>query len=84
MGSYSFPTQVKIVCATMAIHNFIRRTSISDPDFRHHEREDILYFDDGDVALEASTLPSSLASSSDMAYLLDFIRDQIIYYTQEH
>ena len=77
MRSYDFPTQVKIVCATMAIHNFIRRTSISDRDFLADSDADDDGNDDGDEEFSAPPL----TTSSDMASIHDFIRDQIVFYS---
>ena len=80
MRSYDFPTQVKIVCATMVIHNFIRRTSISDRDFLADSDADDDGNDDGDEEFSAPPL----TTSSDMTSLRDFIRDQIVYYSRVH
>ena len=38
MRSYNYETQVKIVYATMALHDFIRRNSDSDSNFGQAER----------------------------------------------
>ena len=36
--NYSWATQVKLVCATMAIHNFIRRSEFRDIAFYSYDR----------------------------------------------
>ncbi|KAL7228037.1 hypothetical protein ACSBR1_022833 [Camellia fascicularis] len=36
--NYKWPTQVKLVCATMAIHNFIRRSQFRDIAFESYDR----------------------------------------------
>ncbi|CAL5420723.1 unnamed protein product [Camellia sinensis] len=36
--NYKWPTQVKLVCATMAIHNFIRRSKLRDIAFDSYDR----------------------------------------------
>ncbi|XP_028798545.1 uncharacterized protein LOC114753995 [Neltuma alba] len=84
MPSYDFPTQVQIVCATMAIHNFIRSTSISDPGFIQFEQEGSYAEENNDDdGVGSSHIPSSIESSSHMARLRDSIRDQIIHYIRE-
>ena len=80
MRSYDYPTQVKIVCATMAIHNFIRRTSISDRDFFPDEHEGDSSDDGSDDGNEDFSA-TPLTTSSDMASVRDFIRDQIVLYS---
>ncbi|XP_028790499.1 uncharacterized protein LOC114746446 [Neltuma alba] len=83
MPSYDFATQVQIVCATMAIHNFIRSTSISDPGFIQFEQEGSYAEENDDDGVGSSHIPSSVDSSSHMVRLRDSIRDQIIHYIQE-
>ncbi|XP_028754585.1 uncharacterized protein LOC114714064 [Neltuma alba] len=84
MPSYDFPTQVQIVCATMAIHNFIRSISISDPGFIQFEQEGSYAEENNDDdGLGSSHIPSSIESSSHMARLRDSIRDQIAHYIRE-
>ena len=82
MRSYDYPTQVKIVCATMTIHNFIRRTSISDRDFFQHEQGGDNFSGDSGDDDEFLATPST-SSSSDMTRIRDSIRDQIIYYSRD-
>ena len=72
-----FDTQVRIVCATVTIHNFIRRASISDCDFLADSDANDDGNDDGDEEFSAPPL----TTSSDMASIRDFIRDQIVYYS---
>ena len=42
MRKFEFSTQVRLVCATMAIHNFIRRNSRSDTHFEDAEKESLI------------------------------------------
>ena len=49
MRSYNYETQVKIVCATMALHNFIRRNSDSDSNFGQAEEGNIGDVDNNSV-----------------------------------
>ncbi|XP_054801614.1 uncharacterized protein LOC129305674 [Prosopis cineraria] len=84
MPNYDYDTQVQIVVATMAIHNFIRKQSDSDYEFMRHETEDHIEHEDNDHVDDYSSLPSSTTSSSDMAHLRDVIRDQIVYYLPSH
>ncbi|XP_054785934.1 uncharacterized protein LOC129292401 [Prosopis cineraria] len=63
MPSYPFVQQVHIVGATMAIHNFIRRKSVIDSDFRHFEDENMVNtIDDTDEPAFLSTIPSAISS----------------------
>ena len=41
MAPYSYRTQVHIVVACMAIHNFLRRVSLNDPLFQIYEDDDV-------------------------------------------
>lgn len=77
MPSYDFETQVKIVCATMAIHNFIRTTSITDPGFVQLEEEGT-YAEEDDDGVGFSRIHSSIQSSSYMAQVRDSIRDELV------
>ena len=58
MHSYSFETQVHIVCTIMAIHNLIRRYSQTDTNFVQAEQENM-----GD---EDNSNPLDVASSSNI------------------
>ena len=65
----------------MAIHNFIRRTSISDRDFlADSDADDDGNDDDDDEEFSAPPLTTSF----DMASIRDFIRDRIVYYSRVH
>ncbi|XP_057426609.1 uncharacterized protein LOC130720044 [Lotus japonicus] len=82
MPKYKIETQVQLVCATMAIHNFIRRHSEMDIDFNHYEDENIIVDTNGpnqhgDVNLESSPV-LSISSSPEMDHVRDTIRDQIV------
>ena len=46
MHKYEFSTQVRLVCATMAIHNFIRRNSQSDTRFKEADEDESLIDED--------------------------------------
>ena len=66
----------------MAIHNFIRRNTKIDADFRHYEDENILHtdaenHDDNNVDLDASSSFNTI-SSTEMDHVRDSIQDQII------
>ncbi|KAK4258761.1 hypothetical protein QN277_005173 [Acacia crassicarpa] len=75
MPSYKFRTQVRIVCATMAIHNFIRRYSQNDVKFDQLEEGNMSDSEEDNNDDEAS---SSLLSSTRMNRLRDEIRNQLV------
>ncbi|XP_057443249.1 uncharacterized protein LOC130735170 [Lotus japonicus] len=82
MPKYKIETQVQLVCATMAIHNFIRRHADMDIDFNRYEDENIIVGTDdhnqlGDVNSESSSV-LSISSSPEMDHVRDIIRDQIV------
>ena len=82
MPKFKFETQVQIVGATMAIHNFIRRNTETDVDFRRYEDENILHTNaenhhDNHVELDASS-SLNIVSSIEMDCICDSIRDQIV------
>nr|KYP51549.1 hypothetical protein KK1_026577 [Cajanus cajan] len=68
MPNYKLETQVQIVCATMTLHNFIRRNAESDVDFSRYEDENIiLELDDnyhGTVNLEQNQVLNVISSST--------------------
>ena len=74
MRIYDYSTQVKIVCATMTIYNFIIRTSISNSDFFPDEQEGGASNDGSDEGDEEflGTLLSTF--SSDTKCLSDFYK----------
>lgn len=78
MPSFKFNTQVKVVCATMMIHNFIRRNSVSDIDFQHAEKNDIAPEDLDSHDSVARCSDVDLVSSEEMSCLRDSIRDEIV------
>ena len=79
MPNFKYMTQVEIVCATMAIHNFIRRNSISDIEFCRAEEYDNSMVEDLDNDGNLNTcLDVDLTSSAEMDYVRDRIRDEIV------
>ena len=81
MPKFKFETQVHIVCATMAIHNFIRRNTQTDDEFSRYEDESILDINDGSVDEHVDLDPSlslNTISSTEMDHVRDSIRDQLI------
>ncbi|XP_028752044.1 uncharacterized protein LOC114711787 [Neltuma alba] len=76
MPRFKFQAQVRIVCATMAVHNFIRQNSPTDDRFIQAERGSIIDEDNNHPAGEASS--SSLISATQMNRVRDSIRDQIV------
>ena len=65
-------TQVEIVCATMAIHNFIRRNSVSDIEFYCAEKYDNTMAKDLDNDGNLNTcFDVDLTSSTEMDYVRD-------------
>ena len=78
MKAYSFETQVHIVCATMAIHNLIRRNSQTNVDFQQAEQGNIRGEGNNDQGHVAFTSTISRLSSTQMNHIRDSIRDQIV------
>ena len=77
MRKYNYKTQVHLVCATMTIHNFIRRNSRKDIHFRAAEDGSPPNEDNGHEVQERSSA-NVTASSPEMNYLRDAIRDNIV------
>ncbi|XP_045802374.1 uncharacterized protein LOC123895954 [Trifolium pratense] len=80
MPKFKYETQVQIVVATMAIHNFIRRTAEVDSDFNLYEDENTVIHHD-EIHRSNNLDPSqvfNVASSSEMDHVRDLIRNQII------
>ncbi|CAJ2645509.1 unnamed protein product [Trifolium pratense] len=80
MPKFKYETQVQIVVATMAIHNFIRRTAEVDADFNLYEDENTIIHDDENHRsnnLDPSQI-FNVASLSEMDHARDLIRNQII------
>ena len=79
MPNFKYITQVEIGCATMAIHNFIRRNNVSDIEFRHAEEYDNTMAEDLDNDGELNTcFDVDLTSSTKMDYVRDRIRDELV------
>ncbi|KAL4313864.1 hypothetical protein AHAS_Ahas15G0027700 [Arachis hypogaea] len=82
MPKFKIETKVQIVCATMAIHNFIRRHSETDTEFNQYEHANILDGEDNSYVGESSDQTLTISSSAEMDRVRDSIRDQIINYMQ--
>ena len=82
MPKFKIETQVQIVCATMAIHNFIRRHSETDTEFNQYEHANILDGEDSSYVGESSDQTLTISSSTEMDRVRDSIRDQIINHMQ--
>ncbi|XP_024641527.2 uncharacterized protein [Medicago truncatula] len=82
MPKFKYETQVHIVVATMAIHNFIRRSAEMDVDFNLYEDENtVIHHDDDHRSTNLNQSQSfNVASSSEMDHVRNSIRDQIIAY----
>lgn len=78
MHSYSFETQVHIVCTIMAIHNLIRRNSQTDVDFSQQEQGNISDENNNDVIDVAFSPNIPTLSSNQKNYVCDRIRDQLV------
>ncbi|KAL1290786.1 hypothetical protein AAHE18_20G154400 [Arachis hypogaea] len=82
MPKFKIETQVQIVCATMAIHNFIRRHSETDTEFNQYEHANILDGEDNSYVGESSYQTLTISFSAEMDHVRDSIRDQIINHMQ--
>jgi len=78
MPNFTFSTQVQIVCATMAIHNFIRRNSDSDIEFDSNDDNEILLEDSASDVNVVPNIDTDIVSSPEMDRVRDSIRDQIV------
>nr|KYP71030.1 hypothetical protein KK1_010273 [Cajanus cajan] len=78
MPKFKFETQVQIVSATMTIHNFIRRKSETDSEFKRYEDENIDEYENDNHISEDQSLPLTVTSSTEIDLVRDSIRDQII------
>ena len=79
MRKYEFSTQVRLVCATMAIHNFIRRKSQSDIRFKEADEDESLIEEDNCHQNQEASLSNFSASSfARMNRIRDRIRDRIV------
>ncbi|RHN73171.1 hypothetical protein MtrunA17_Chr2g0295621 [Medicago truncatula] len=84
MPNFKFETQVQIVVATMAIHNFIRRKAEIDIDFNVYEDEStIIHHDDSSSNLDQSHV-LNVVSSSEMDRVRNIIRNKIIEHRQNN
>ena len=77
MRKYKYKTQVHLVCATMTIHNFIRRNSRKDIHFKAVEDGSPPDEDNGHEVQERSSANVTV-SSPQMNYLRDAIGDKIV------
>ena len=84
MPKFKIETQVQIVSATMAIHNFIRRNTSTDTEFNHYEDEDILEGNCDDHVVSDPFPSLNIVSSSEMDNVRDAIRNQIVAHTQDY
>ncbi|KAJ6855126.1 protein ALP1-like [Populus alba x Populus x berolinensis] len=73
MSAYPYKTQVEIIVASMALHNYIRRRSQDDAVFSEYDRNPNLIPDDflPDI-IQASAIQGSQRPSR-----MDFVRDEI-------
>ncbi|KEH20341.1 hypothetical protein MTR_8g073195 [Medicago truncatula] len=84
MPKFKFETQVQIVVATMAIHNFIRRKAENDMDFNVYEDEStVIHHDDSSSNLDQSQV-LNVVSSSEMDRVRNIIRNEIIEHRQNN
>ena len=86
MPKYKFVTQIQIVCATMTIHNFIRKNAENDIDFNRYEDENIILNSDDNYHNEVDldqTQVLNVISSSEMERVRDSIRNQIMEFKQK-
>ncbi|KAL4294603.1 hypothetical protein AHAS_Ahas18G0244600 [Arachis hypogaea] len=82
MPKFKIETQVQIVCATMAIHNFIRRHSKTDTEFNQYEHTNIFDGEYNSYVGESSDQTLTISSFAEMDRIRDSIRDQIINHMQ--
>ncbi|XP_038694177.1 uncharacterized protein LOC119991789 [Tripterygium wilfordii] len=74
MPSYKFDTQIKIVVACMAIHNFIRMNVIEDEDFLAYGNESVVIGNDDDFGTPMENGdPLQLNEDLEMTTLRDMI-----------
>jgi hypothetical protein len=73
MSSYPYKTQVEIVVASMALHNYIRRRSLDDAVFSKYDRNLNLIPDD----FLPDIIQASAVQGSQMPSRMNFIRDGI-------
>nr|XP_034887553.1 uncharacterized protein LOC118028128 [Populus alba] len=73
MPAYPYKTQVEIVVASMALHNYIRRRSQDDAVFSEYDRNPNLIPDDS----LPDTVQASAVQGSQRPSRMDFVRDGI-------
>ena len=73
MSAYPYKTQVEIVVASMALHNYIRRRSQDDAVFSEYDRNPNLIPDD----FLPDTVQASAVQGSQRPSRMDFVRDGI-------
>ncbi|XLT86848.1 hypothetical protein HN873_008601, partial [Arachis hypogaea] len=78
MPKFKTETQVQIECATMGIHNFIRRHFKTDIEFNQYEHAIILDGEDNSYVGESFDQTLSVSSSAEIDRIRDSIRNQII------
>ncbi|XLS75828.1 hypothetical protein HN51_032693 [Arachis hypogaea] len=82
MSKFKIKTQVQIVCATIAIHNFLKRHSEIDTEFNQYEHANILDGEDNSYVDESSDQTLTISSFVEIDHVRDLIRDQIINHMQ--
>ncbi|XP_038704636.1 uncharacterized protein LOC120000575 [Tripterygium wilfordii] len=78
MPSYKFDTQIKIVVACMALHNFIRMNVIEDEDFLAYGNESVVIANDDDFGTPMENGdPLQLNEDLEMTTLRDMIAAEL-------
>ncbi|XP_038687548.1 protein ANTAGONIST OF LIKE HETEROCHROMATIN PROTEIN 1-like [Tripterygium wilfordii] len=78
MPSYKFDTQIKIVAACMALHNFIRMNVIEDEDFLAYGNESVVIANDDDFGTPMENGdPLQLNEDLEMITLRDMIAAEL-------
>jgi len=80
MLAYPYKTQVEIVVASLALHNYIRRRSQDDAVFSEYDRNPNLIPDD----FLHDIVPCSAVQGSQRPSRMDFVRDKIANSLMEH
>jgi hypothetical protein len=74
MSAYPYKTQVEIVVASMALHNYIKRRLQDDAVFSEYNRNSNLISND----FLPDIVPRSTVQGSLRPSLMDFVRDEIV------
>jgi len=74
MPNFTYKTQVQIVCATMTIHNFIRRNSDSAIGFDSNKDNEIFTKDSGSHVNVVPNIDADIISLPEMNRICDSIR----------